>query len=75
VLDPTLAAAGIYPAIDFTASRISGEEHIREGSDLDAVRGLRVRLSSMSAEEASAEVRRMIADSPDNAALIASITG
>jgi hypothetical protein len=29
----------------------------------------------MSAEEASAEVRRMIADSPDNAALIASITG
>ncbi len=71
VLDADLAAAGTYPAIDFTSSRIAGEDSIREGAELDAARALRVRLGAMSSAEASAEVRRLIADSPDNAALLA----
>ncbi len=75
VLDPDLAAAGIFPAIDFTASRISGEEHIRDAAELEAVRKLRRSLSALSAEEFAAELRRLIEDSPDNGALIASLTG
>ncbi len=72
VLDPELAATGTYPAIDFTASRIAGEESLREGAELDAARALRVRLGGMTSAEASAEVRRLIGEFPDNAALLAS---
>jgi transcription termination factor Rho len=75
VLDPSLAAAGIYPAIDFTASRISGEEHIRDAAELEAVRKLRRSLSALSSEDLAAEIRRLIEDSPDNGALIASLSG
>jgi transcription termination factor Rho len=73
VLDPELAGAGVYPSIDFTASRIAGEEHLRPAAELEAVRGLRARLAGMSPAEASAEVRRLIEDSPDNAGLISSL--
>jgi len=75
VLDPELAGAGVYPSIDFTASRITGEEHVREGAELDRVRSLRVRLGGMSPAEASAEVRRLLEASPDNATLISSLPG
>jgi transcription termination factor Rho len=75
VLDPDLAAAGTYPAIDFTTSRIAGEESIREGAELEAARALRVRLGGMTSSDASAEVRRLIGASPDNAALLASDFG
>ena len=52
VLDPELAATGTFPAIDFTASRIAGEESLREGAELDAARALRVRLGAMTSAEA-----------------------
>lgn len=73
VLDPDLAARGIYPAIDFNASRIGGEEHLREPGELAAVRKLRSELGSLTPELASAEVRRLIEGSPDNAAALGTI--
>jgi len=73
VLDPDLAARGVYPAIDFTASRIAGEEHLRGSAELDAVRGLRTELGSLTPEAAAAEVRRLIEAWPDNAAALGSI--
>jgi transcription termination factor Rho len=73
VLDPDLAARGTYPAIDFNASRIAGEEHIREGDELAAARKLRVELRSLTSELAAAEVRRLIETFPDNHAALASI--
>ncbi len=73
VLDPDLAARGVYPAIDFTASRIAGEEHLREGAELDAVRRFRTELGALTPEAAAAEVRRLIEASADNAAALGSI--
>jgi transcription termination factor Rho len=73
VLDPDLAARGVYPAIDFTASRIAGEEHLRDGDELAAARKLRTELGSLTPELAAAEVRRLIDGSPDTAAALGSI--
>ncbi len=73
VLDPELAARGVYPAVDFTASRISGEEHLREGEELAAVRKLRTELASLTPELASAEVRRLVEGSPDTATALGTI--
>lgn len=75
VLDRDLAAAGIYPAIDVAASRISGEGEIREDDELAAVRSLRGELASMSAPEAASALRERIEASPDNATLLASLAG
>jgi transcription termination factor Rho len=74
VLDPALAARGIYPAVDFTASRIAGEEHLRDPAELAAARKLRADIAALGSEAAAAEVRRLIEATPDNAAAIASIT-
>lgn len=73
VLDPELAARGIYPAIDFNASRISGEEQIRDANELAAARKLRHDLGSLTTELAAAEVRRLIEGFPDNRAALGSI--
>jgi len=75
VLDPGLAAAGVYPAIDFGASRIAGEEHLRDADELEAARRLRAELGALGAEAAAADVRRLIEGTPDNAAAIASLRG
>ncbi len=60
VLDPDLAVRGVFPAIDFTSSRISGEEHLRDEAQLEEARRLRAELASLTPEAASAEVRRII---------------
>ena len=73
VLDQALAAAGLYPAIDFNASRISGEENLRDAGELEAVRRLRAHLASMSSADASAEIRRLLGEYPDNPSLLGSI--
>ena len=73
VLDPDLAARGIYPAIDFSASRISGEEQLRDADELAAARKLRHDLGSLTTELAAAEVRRLIEGFPDNRAALGSI--
>lgn len=72
VLDADLAAAGLYPAIDIPASRISGEEELREGDELTAARALRSELGSMSSADASAALRERLERSADNAALLGS---
>jgi transcription termination factor Rho len=72
VLDPGLAARGVFPAIDFTASRIAGEEHLREPGELEAVRRLRAGLAALGPEAAATEVRRLIDSTPDNAAALGS---
>ncbi|HSJ18408.1 MAG TPA: Rho termination factor N-terminal domain-containing protein, partial [Solirubrobacterales bacterium] len=37
-LDPELAAAGVYPALDVAETRASGEEQLRKPDELEAVR-------------------------------------
>lgn len=73
VLDRALAAAGIYPAIDVNASRIAGEDELREEAELAAVRGLRAELAPLSGAEAATRLRELIEGSADNAALLASV--
>ena len=73
VLDPELAGRGVYPAIDFTASRVAGEEHLRGDDELAAARKLRTELASLTPEMASAEVRRLIEGSADTTAALATI--
>jgi transcription termination factor Rho len=74
VLDRDLAAAGIYPAIDAAAGRVSGEEHVRSEDELAAARTLRLALAELSAADAAAQLRERIEGSADNAALLSSLT-
>ncbi len=72
VLDAKLAAAGVYPAIDVAASRIAGEDELREEPELTAARALRAELAELDAEAAAARLRELIEGSADNAALLSS---
>ncbi len=60
VLDPDLATAGVFPAIDVSSSRIAGEEHLRAGDELTEVRAERLELGRLTPEEAAAELRRKL---------------
>ena len=60
VLDLELAAAGVFPAIDVGASRVAGEEHIRDSEELAAVRAERLELGKLDSEEAAAEIRKRL---------------
>lgn len=75
VLDHDLAAAGVFPAIDVAACRVSGEEHIRDEAELAAIRALRAELGALPVAEAAAELRKRIEGSADNAALLSSLAG
>ena len=75
VLDRNLAAAGVFPAINVAACRVSGEEHLRDESELAAMRALRAELSALPVAEAAAELRKRIEGTADNAALLASPAG
>jgi transcription termination factor Rho len=75
VLDRNLAAAGVFPAINVAASRVSGEGHLRDESELAAMRALRAELSGLPVAEAAAELRKRIEGTADNAALLASPAG
>ena len=75
VLDRNLAAAGVFPSINVAACRVSGEEHLRDESELAAMRALRVELGALPVAEAAAELRKRIEGSADNAALLASLAG
>jgi len=72
-LDRELAAAGVFPALDASASRVAGEEHIRDESELTAARALRAELSGLAPAEAAARLRERIEGSADNAALLDSL--
>ena len=75
VLDRDLAGAGVFPAINVAACRVSGEEHLRDESELAGMRALRTELGALPVAEAAAELRKRIEGSADNAALLASSAG
>jgi transcription termination factor Rho len=70
VLDEALAAAGVYPAIDVAASRLSNEEELRPADELEAVRRLRDSLAGLDARGAADALRERIEGSPSNAELL-----
>jgi len=70
-LDAGLAARGIVPAFDAAASRISGEEELREPDELERARRLRVELGEMDAETAARNLSDQIAATSSNAELLA----
>jgi len=74
VLDRDLAVAGVYPAIDAAAGRLSGEEHLRDESELAEVRALRSELIGLSGADAAAILRERVERSPDGDASPASLT-
>jgi transcription termination factor Rho len=74
VLDRDLAQAGTYPAFDAAAGRLAGEEHIRSDEELALVRTLRSELTGKSPAEAAALLRERIESTPDNAALLGSLS-
>ena len=70
-LDADLAARGIVPALDPAASRISGEEELRDPEELERARRLRVELGEMDAETAARSLSDQIAATSNNAELLA----
>ena len=52
-LDRKLASAGVYPAIDTGASRVTGEDKLRDDEELEAARELRAQLERLDAREAA----------------------
>jgi transcription termination factor Rho len=70
VLDPDLAAAGVHPAIDAAACRLSNEEQLRPGEELDAIRRLRDSLSGLDTRGAADALRERIEGSASNAELL-----
>lgn len=72
-LSAELAAAGIYPALDAAACRVSGEERLREGEQLAGARALRAELATLSAKEAAERLRERLAAEPANDSLLASM--
>ena len=59
-LDPELAAAGVYPALNVGDTRASGEEELREPQELEAVRELRSELAGKDPAEAAAALRERL---------------
>jgi transcription termination factor Rho len=72
-LDPELAAAGIYPALRPEDCRVSGEEALREPTELEAVRELRAELAGKEPQEAAALLRERLERSRTNAELLADL--
>jgi transcription termination factor Rho len=70
VLDPDLAASGVYPAIDAAACRLSNEEQLRPAEELEAVRRLRESLSGLDPRAAADALRERIEGSASNAELL-----
>ncbi|MGI8461507.1 MAG: Rho termination factor N-terminal domain-containing protein [Solirubrobacterales bacterium] len=69
-LDPELAAEGVVPAIDAARSRVSGEEDLRQGDELDAGRRLRSELADLDPRDAATKLRELIDGSKTNAELL-----
>ncbi len=72
-LDPDLAAAGVVPAIDAAATAVSGEESIRSGEELEAVRRLRAQLAEGDPADAAGALRVRIEASASNEELLSSL--
>jgi len=70
VLNPELAATGVYPAIDVSASRLSNEDQLRSPDELEAVRRLRDSLAGLDARGAADALRERIDGATSNAELL-----
>jgi transcription termination factor Rho len=70
VLDPELAAAGVHPALDIAACRLSNEEELRPAEELAAVRRLRDSLAGLDVRAAADALRERIESTPSNAELL-----
>ncbi|MQA76062.1 MAG: hypothetical protein GEU88_17300 [Solirubrobacterales bacterium] len=73
VLDPELAAAGVYPALRAAECRVSNEEALRAPEELEAARRLRSLLADLRSSDAAALLRERIEATPSNAALLADL--
>jgi transcription termination factor Rho len=72
-LDPELAAAGVFPALRVSDSRVSNEDELRDANELDAIRRLRSLLADLDPAEAAKLVRERIEGSASNAELLSSL--
>ena len=72
-IDPSLAAAGIVPAIDASQSSAAGESGLLEDSELAATRRLSAELRALDPAEAAGLLRERIEASASNAELLASL--
>jgi transcription termination factor Rho len=72
-LDPTLAVAGVVPALVPRECLVSNEEALRPAKELAAARGLRWLLADLDPVEAASQLRERIEDSASNAELLASL--
>ena len=72
VLDPELAASGVTPAIRPAECRVSNEDQIRNGDELEAARKLRTLLSELKPSDAAALLRERIEATASNAELLGS---
>ena len=52
-LDRDLAAAGVVPALDVSASGVSNEDKLRSGEELEEARSFRLELTKLPSEEAA----------------------
>ena len=72
-LDADLAQSGIFPALDASGSRISGEAELRDGEELEAARRLRTLLVDLQPRDAAAMLRERIEGSASNEELLKSV--
>jgi transcription termination factor Rho len=72
-LDPDLAAASVYPALDPGRSRVSDEEELRSPDELAAIRRLRGLLAELPPAEAARTLRERLEQSANNAELLRSL--
>jgi transcription termination factor Rho len=72
-LDPTLAASGVFPALDPARCQVSDEEELRDPAELEAARRLRESLAGLEPREAAAALRERIESSASNAELLSQL--
>ena len=72
-LDAGLAAAGIVPALDASRSSVTGEETLRDETELAAARRLRAAIHGLEPAEAAALLRERIEGSASNADLLSAL--
>lgn len=72
-LSAELAEAGVFPALEVGACRVTGEDQLREGDELAGARGLRAELAGLPAGDAAERLRERIGAAPTNESLLASL--
>lgn len=72
-LDPELAAAGVWPAIEVGGCRTAGEDGLREGPELAGSRALRAELAALPARDAAERLRERLGAAATNDSLLASL--